>query len=97
MLTLKTEIIYNLFNDSREKDINALACDIEMIKKTAPFPGDIFFDRKKEDFKLSVSNYYLKSRLTGEVIFLFQKKTQLWIKNGLLNKKIIYFNVPFTS
>lgn len=97
MLTLKTETIYNLLNDFNEKDIDCVACDVEMIKRQAPFAGYVHFDKKISDFKLSVSNYYIKSKVTGQVTFLFQKRTQHWFRNGLLNKKIIYFNVPYTA
>ena len=97
MLTLKTEIIYDLCNDFNEKDIQAVACDIGMIKARAPFAGDIHFDKKVVDFKLSISNYYIRSKVTGQVSFLFQKRTQYWFDKKMLNKKMIYLDVPFTA
>lgn len=96
MHILRTVTIYNLFNDYTEKDIDAVALDFEMIKNKTKECGYVFFDKKIKSFDKSISNFYLRTP-SGKNIFLFQKQTSLYFKNGLLNKQITYIDVPFNA
>ncbi len=97
MHILKTITIYDLFNDSQEKNIDSVAADMEMINLKANIAGEVFYNKMIIGFNLSVSNYYMKTKATGQIIFLFRKETELFFKDRMLNKKITYYNVPFTA